>query len=405
MELGSLSEGDAWMIKAKRRSVMMVNSQMPPVYGGAGGQAALLGRALAELGWEVSAVTLDQAGVGSGTEQGIRVYRLLRGVAPKSVWTRLLTTFALGAGAFVRVMARRPLVVHIHGAYWWSILPAVAGRLIGAKVVVKLTRDGEDDAHTVYSKQLGPLAVGRIYGLSLTMADAIIVLNEKARRIALSEGLGARVHSIPNGVDDVQLIRSPLRRLESRAKKSLSVQDRVVIFVGYLVRHKGVIDLLEAWRILDRPDVNLWLVGPFEGFHRELDNEIPRLLDDLARDGYRVTIFGQLPNAELPMLYWAADVFTLPSYVEGMPNSLAEALVAGCRVVATRIPGITELMGADSPDLVTPGDARNLAERLAVAIAAPRAAQGPAVERLRISTIARAYDRLYKELLALPEEL
>ncbi len=388
------------MIKLKRRSVIMVNSQMPPVYGGAGGQAVLLGRALAEMGWEVSAVTLDQAGIGSGTEQGIRIHRLLRGIAPDSGWTRLLTTLVLGAGAFMRVIAHRPSVVHIHGAYWWSIPPAVAGRLIGAIVVVKLTRDGDDDAHTVFSKRLGPAPVGKIYGLSLAVADAIIVLNEKAREVALSEGLGGRVRAIFNGVDDLQLSRSPSRRSESRAEMSLPVQDRVVIFVGYLVRHKGVIDLLEAWRIIDQREVHLWLVGPFEGFHRELDNEVLCLIDDLVRDGYRVVKFGQVPSAELPKLYWAADVFTLPSYVEGMPNSLAEALVAGCQVVATRIPGITELMGGDSPDLVTPGDVPKLAERLAAAIAAPRPAQVSVVDRLRIAHIAQVYSDLYIELLS-----
>jgi glycosyltransferase involved in cell wall biosynthesis len=378
----------------------MVCSQMPPVYGGAGAQAVLLSRKLIEQGWEVTAVTLDQAGVGSSNDHGVRISRLLRGIAPKNRWSRLLTTLGLGIGAFVRIAVCWPSVVHIHGAYWWSILPAVAGRLTGAKVVVKLTREGEDDAQTVFAKRVGRIGVGRVHGLSLTLADSIVVLNRQALRIAAAEGLGSRTRFISNGVDDVAFVRSTSRRLVSRAAKELSVDDRVVMFVGYLVRHKGVVDLLEAWRQLGNRAARLWLVGPYEGFYREIDGEVPRLIDDLNRDGYQVETLGFVPPAELPALYWAADVFALPSYAEGMPNSLAEALVAGCHVVATRIPGITELMGSDSVDLVTPGDVSALATRLAAALETPRQVPNHRIERLWISNTAREVELLYLELLS-----
>lgn len=378
----------------------MVCSQMPPVYGGAGAQAALLGRTLTDMGWDVAAVTLDQANVGTSTERGVRVVRLLSGLAPDNRWKRLLTTFALGMGACLYIVSRRPSVVHIHGAYWWSILPAIAGRCVGAKVIIKLTRDGEDDARTVYAKRIGPVRVGRVYGLSLTLANAVVVLNEGAKRAAMTEGLEDRVHLISNGVDEEGMVRTTERRMESRASNSLSPDDRVVIFVGYLVKHKGVVDLLEAWRGLEDRAAHLWLVGPYEGFYRELDSEIPRLIDELVCDGYRVATLGHRPVEELPALYWAADVFTLPSYAEGMPNSLAEALVAGCHVVATRIPGITELMSWDSSGLVEPGDVAALTKRLATALDSPQQAPADAIGPLRISNVARRYEQLYQELLS-----
>jgi glycosyltransferase involved in cell wall biosynthesis len=386
--------------RSVKKSVLMVCSQMPPVYGGAGAQAALLGSALAKMGWDVAAVTLDQFNVGSGSEQGIRFYRLMRGVESNNKWTRILTTIVLGMGALARIIIQRPAIVHVHGAYWWSIPPVIAGRLVGAKVVIKLTRDGEDDARTVYSKRMGPIPAGRVYGLSLRLADAVVVLNEHARGVAVSEGLGGRAHLMPNGVDEVRLKRSFARRAESRAAMSLSSDDRVVIFVGYVVRHKGVVDLLEAWRHLGNRSARLWLVGPVEGFYRELDSEIPQLIEDLVGDGYQVAALGHVPSAELPALYWAADVFTLPSYAEGMPNSLAEAMVAGCHIVATRIPGITDLMGSYGAELVAPGDVAMLCDRLADALERPRAAPRALSERLGISTVAKEYEHLYFEMLS-----
>lgn len=389
------------MTDSTKRSVVMVCSQMPPVYGGAGAQAALLGRTLCRMGWKVTAVTLDQQGVGSATESGVRFRRILRGVQPSTARTRLLTTVALSAGAFLHIVAVRPSIVHIHGAYWWSILPAIAGRLVGTRVIVKLTRDGEDDARTVYSKKLWRLPVGRIYGLSLTLAQAVIVLNEHARTVAISEGLGNRVRLINNGVDDEQLRRTPSRRAESRAARSLSGDDRVVIFVGYLVKHKGILDLLHAWRKLTLKRAHLWLVGPFDGFYhsREEENDVLQLIDDLTNEGYRVEKFGHIQSSELSALYWAADVFTLPSYVEGMPNSLAEAVVAGCHVVASRIPGITDLMGAEYPWLVPPGDVTALTDCLDIAVREPLEPSVDLVARLKISHVAQRYEQLYLELM------
>lgn len=382
--------------------VVMVCSQMPPVYGGAGEQAVRLGRALEAKGWKVTAITLDQLGVGSGVDRGIRFRRVLRGVAPVSLWTRLATTSGLGLVAFLHILTSRPAVVHIHGAYWWSIPPAIAGRLVRARVIVKTTRDGADDATSVYAKRIGPIKVGRLYGLTFRLADAIIVLNERARAIAAAEGLQERTHLIVNGVDEAKFARTAARRARAREHHGLAPNDRVVMFVGYLVKHKGIFDLLHAWREMGDRDAQLWLVGPLDGFHfnrdRASESEIPQLIDALIGEGYRVAKFGQVSSEELPELYWAADVFVLPSYVEGMPNSLAEALVAGCAIVATRIPGITDILGVHSPALLQPGDTAALSVKLARALDQPHPEPPGLVDRVLMSTVADSYDRLYKAL-------
>lgn len=387
----------------------MVCSQMPPVYGGAGAQAALLGRELAKRGWHVSAITLDQMGVGSGCDRGIRYQRLLRGVVPTGLWTRILTTVGLGVGAFFQILFGRPAMVHIHGAYWWSILPALAGRLTGAKVIVKITRDGEDDPKSVYAKRIGTLSMGWLYGMTFKLANAVIALNQRARECAFEEGLGERTHLIFNGVDEEKFARTPLRRKTARDTQLLNTGDTVVIFVGYLVKHKGILDLLQAWRILGDRKAQLWLVGPDEGFYHRDENgtefRVSELVESLVNDGFNITTLGHRPGDELPALYWAADVFVLPSYKEGMPNSLAEALVAGCKIVTTRIPGITDILGANARGLVAPGDVPALAQELAEAIKAETQDQSGCedrtalVARVEMSTVADAYDDLYKRLV------
>ncbi len=78
-----------------------------------------------------------------------------------------------------------------------------------------------------------------------------------------------------------------------------------------------------------------------------------------------MTLAGAVPVEDVPAFYAAADAFCLPSYAEGVPIVLMEAMASGLPVVATRIAGIPELVtDAESGLLVDPGDQRALAGAL-----------------------------------------
>lgn len=380
------------------KSVLMVCSQFPPVYGGAGAQAALLSRKLSQRGWSVEVVTLDQKGIGSGLHDGFTVRRVLKARAASGIGSRLVTTIGLSIVSSWRILRTRPGFVHVHGAYWWSILPVLVGRACGAETVVKSTRDGEDDAATVFSKHVASVPVGWLYGLSLRKSSAVVVLNAKSKESADQLGLEETVRLLRNGVDIEVYERTMTRRVDARADFGLTDEDRVVLFVGYLVRHKGVADLLSAWRSSGDKNALLWLVGPLSGFYRELDDEIPQAIDDLISDGYRVKVFGHVEGESLPRLYWASDVYVLPSYVEGMPNSLAEAVVAGCSIIATSIPGITDILEPNEAIFMEPGDRVGLETALRRGIADTGWEPGFAAARLDMETVTTTYERLYQAI-------
>ena len=115
-----------------------------------------------------------------------------------------------------------------------------------------------------------------------------------------------------------------------------------VVFVGNLVRVKGVERLLEAWAIARLPgDARLVLIG--DG---ALRRRLERMSDDLgiADD---VEFLGRRPHAEIADWMRGSHCLCLPSRSEGMPNVVVEALSCGCPVVAT---GVGEI-----PFLVTNG--------------------------------------------------
>jgi glycosyltransferase involved in cell wall biosynthesis len=348
--------------------VIMAAWQYPPVYGGAGQQAQLLARELVNRGWRVMVYTNDQEGVGSERVGPLHVERV-RGWNDRQNYWRVLNTVRLAGYCSLGVLRHRPRAIHVHGAYWWSIPITLLGRAIGSQVVVKLTRDGEDDPRTLASKRVMGLRVGSVYSLSLKAADHIIALNSSASQGVIDAGLQHKLIQLPNGIDVQVLQRTPERRASSLRRWQVPRGAKVAVFVGYLVKHKGVIDLLDAWRQMDRPDSwQLWFVGPTEGSYRELDPDVIAIAKNACAADPTIRLLGKQPWEAVRSILWAADVFVLPSHLEGMPNSLLEALPSGCTIVTTQIPGIQEWIDQTDAETVPPGSPRELATALKYAL-------------------------------------
>ena len=218
-----------------------------------------------------------------------------------------------------------------------------------------------------------PLVVGA-RGSDLRVRDAVSrrltrpVLHAAKRILVVSEDLGrvaardydadpARIRAIPNGCDAT--IFHPRDRNEARAALGIDADAELVVYVGRLVPEKGLRELLDAMATLapQRPKLQLALVG--EGPMRaELDAKV-------AADS---TLRVHLPGAQGPheVARWmaASDLVTLPSYSEGHPNVLVEALACGRPVVATPVGGIPEVVDADCGLLVAARDPVALAAGL-----------------------------------------
>jgi glycosyltransferase involved in cell wall biosynthesis len=136
---------------------------------------------------------------------------------------------------------------------------------------------------------------------------------------------------------------------------------RTLLFVGRLSAAKGVPVLLDAMAELGRshPDARLTLIG--DGPDRE------SLEARAAQAGLagRVTFAGYRDEQAVAEALAGADIFVLPSFAEGLPVVLMEALAARCAVVTTRIAGIPELVrDGETGLIVAPGEAGALARAL-----------------------------------------
>jgi glycosyltransferase involved in cell wall biosynthesis len=142
----------------------------------------------------------------------------------------------------------------------------------------------------------------------------------------------------------------------------LAEDAEMVLYVGRLVAEKGLRELLDAAGRLhgSRPRLQLALVG--EG---PLRTELQALA---SATGVPVHFAGAQPPAEVARWMAASNLVTLPSYSEGHPNVLVEALACGRPVVATPVGGIPEVVDASSGLLVPVRDAAALATGLTQAL-------------------------------------
>ena len=190
-------------------------------------------------------------------------------------------------------------------------------------------------------------------------ADRLLVVSADLGRLA-AEQYGAdasRIRVIPNGCDAATFhLRD---RAEARAALGVAADAELIVYVGRLVPEKGLRELLDAMGTLaeTHPRTTLALVG---------EGPMRAALEAAASGalGGRVRLVGVQPPDVVATWMAASDLVTLPSYSEGHPNVLVEALACGRPVVATPVGGIPEVVDPSCSLIVPPRDPAALAVAL-----------------------------------------
>jgi len=194
-----------------------------------------------------------------------------------------------------------------------------------------------------------------------TLRDAAFVstVSDDLRNKAIAMGADpSRTRTKHNGCDTT--VFYPRDRGEGRQSLQIDPAAKVIVYIGRLDVRKGLIELIDAVAQLlpQRPDLRCYIVGdgPDES----------ALSEAIARHNAaaHITLVPACSTTEVANWMAAADLVALPSYNEGCPNVVIEALSAGRPIVATTVGGIPELMDDTCGRLVPPMDTPALAQAL-----------------------------------------
>jgi glycosyltransferase involved in cell wall biosynthesis len=316
---------------------VLLASPLPPPLGGISSwTAAVLASPLAQ---RFSLRVFDIAPRDDGTVSGASRFRGDRALAA----VRMLFGLARDVRRY------RPRVLHVNTSYHWAMLRDglfvwIAGAL-GARTILHF-RGGDFPEFA----SACPAWAARLLDATLRRTDRLIALTRETEAFLVARTSRGQVQYLPNFVD---LAAFPARA-ERTARAARPVE---ILYVGWIIEAKGIRELLEAMRQL--PEARLTLVGPPEPAF------VATLAPELAALGERVRLLPRKPRAELLPLYAEADVFTLPTWREGFPNVVLEAMGAGLPIVATPVGAIPDAVrDGEEALLVPPRDPQALAAAL-----------------------------------------
>ncbi len=235
-------------------------------------------------------------------------------------------------------------LVHTHAPVA-SVLGRVAAKLAGVERIVYT-------AHGFYFHDDMPRQKYALYhGIEKSVAqitDRILVQSQEDFDTAVNTGLGSakKIRYLGNGVDLGRFDRTALSEERRRnLRRDLRIPEGhgpILGITGRITEEKGFGELIEAMSFLreDFPEAHLIVIGGQLSTERDAFQD--RLVDFIGEQGLdsHVTFAGFRDDVQ--DLLGLLDVFVLPSYREGLPRSVLEAMAMELPVVATRVRGCRE---------------------------------------------------------------
>ncbi|HEY8085483.1 MAG TPA: glycosyltransferase family 4 protein [Methylophilaceae bacterium] len=323
--------------------VLMISRLFPPNFGGAAVQSIRLAQALMKRGLHVEFFTDNGSGptIKGDRFNGIPVTRAgTYSDAPTSKFRELVFCFKL---CFF-VMRRRDLqLLHFHSVGGLEILLFPLFKMMGKKVVLKLTLVDSDDPLTFKNRRyLSPL-----YMWGLRSVHSMVAISEELRTRSLAAGIATQVvRKIFNGFDeDSFFIPDPQLKSDLRQKLGIDESAQVILSIGKVEHRKGYDLLLESYKFIQQrfPGISLVIVGTGNTDQNPFYVELCRKIEDNGLSN--VSFVGNRDNAHEYIK--AADYFFFCSRQEGFGTVMIEAMACGLPTVVTNIAGITEEIVTD----------------------------------------------------------
>lgn len=272
--------------------------------------------------------------------------------------------------AYYLMLKHKINIVHIHSPMY--LLIALLAKLHGRKVFV--TYHGTDFhriRNSVVYKALSPIFL-KAFAISSDMLDDL-----------------KKIH----GSNKVELVRNGI---DTETYKNLNkVRKKQLVAVGSLKEEKGFSILLKSFaKLLKNKEFdNYELIIAGEGLLRK------NLEKDIAEFNLqqKVNLVGHLNLADLTDLYNESEIFILSSISEGFPKVLLEAMSCGCKVVATRVGAIGDVLGSDEKFISNVNDVDDLTRAIKYSITSGKNPDPSLLKKYNWEGVQKLYQQQYEQ--------
>ncbi len=163
------------------------------------------------------------------------------------------------------------------------------------------------------------------------LADAAITMDMKSYNTLRDYGY-KNIHYLPN-----PLSNKIIQQVEDERNSIKKIHNKVC-FVGHVIPTKGVYELAKACE--DIKGITLQIIG-------KVSNEVQCKMEEIAGDSSWLTFKGEIDHSLVIREMLSSDIFVLPTYTEGFPNVILEAMACGCAIVTTSVGAIPEMLGEE----------------------------------------------------------
>ena len=303
--------------------------------------------------------------IGSSIPYAEIPYKMLKNPASIIKFVSDRTEFAIRTHVFLKKNAFD--VVHVHLPFSACILVNLNGHI--KEKIIYTAHVGEEKKRFKLNSGKGTLPLLGGFSPDLYLIRKVrksIVLNQPIKERLIAMGIEKeKLDVIPNGMElkELNIHKDELDRVRNR----YALNKITVMFAGHIVQRKGVHYLVKAAKILhDNMDVLFLIVGN-QNINKEFTMQIKEYV---RRHGLtNVHLAGFIPYEDLRVLYSACDIFVLPSFEEGDPMALKEALASGKPLIGTKVGGVPiQIKDGWNGFIIEPGNEKQLVEKISYLI-------------------------------------
>ena len=360
--------------------VCFVSPEYLPLSGGTGSYVYYLSKELIKNGYTTSVVT------GYGESKDIKINNQQRAFFLKTFKAPIIRSFLFAGTAFQKLKKINDKIsvdiTHIN----LPLVPSFAvPKNFGKTLITTVHSTWKGEAEAIRNEPYSRLNSNERFMVSfnrvlrffeeqtLERSNKLIAVSDFTRRELLKyyNVKEDKIRVIHNGVD-IKKFSPPEDKAKVKQELGFSNKNLNILSVGRLYARKGLFTLIKSVSIVAKKYRNVKLIISGKG----QSNEMKKLVDYAEKLGIRSNILftGYFPDAKLPKLYQAADIFAFSTFYENLPFAVLEALSSRLPVVTTNVGGIPEMIeDGKNGFLVPPANSAALSDRIIYLIENPAA--------------------------------